>query len=235
MIDKIEEIDSGFTAIWSKLVKLECGSLFVNKNLPNDPFFDKLTNVTCHSEKMIDDALALFQEYNTKPFVYVLEDPIFEKLLGKRNFVFYDTQYVLKKSTPLSQEVFKVHKIAKKDSLLWADIFCKSYNCIEWIDEVNSIVRNSISMVQYLVDAGNNASCVTLYENNNIMGLYCLGTIQDKRRRGLAKSLINHALNQVKIKNLNFLVLETYARDNLLKFYLMLGFEIIYKKKIFTI
>ena len=235
MISKIEDIDQSFTGIWSKTVPMECGILFVNPNLTNDVFFNKLTNITCRSEKMIDDALTLFEKNHTRPFVYTLNNVELEELLHKKGFRFYDAQYVLKQPSNSNLEYLPVHHIAKKDSLLWAEIFCKSYDCLDWIDEVNTIVRNSVLEVEYLVDSEYNASCVALYEKNSILGLYCLGTVPEQRKKGLAKSLINYALNKVKTKNLNFLMLETYQMDDLLKFYSQMGFEKIYEKKIYAI
>ena len=235
MIDKIEENDLGFTAIWSKMKALECGTLFINANLPNDLFFDKLTNITCLSEKMIDDVIEIFHENKMHPFVYTLNNQKLEELLLIKNFKFYDTQYVLKKSALPDNKNFLVHQIGKKDSFLWADIFCKSYDCYDWVNEVNSIVRDSSLQVEYLIDEKHNASCVALFEKNSILGLYCLGTIPEKRKKGLAKLLINYALNKVKSRNLDFLMLETYHRDGLLDFYSKLGFEKVYEKKIYTI
>ena len=235
MISKIEENEFGFTGIWSKMTKLECGLFFANPNLPNDIFFDKLTNITCLSEKMIDEAVVLFEKNKTWPFVYVLDNQKLEELLLKKNFRLYDTHHIMKKPISSKVEYNPVHHITRKDALLWTEIFCKSYDCLDLTDEVNSIVRNSISDVVYLVDSDYNASCVALYEKNSMLGLYCLGTIPEYRKKGLAKSLINYALNQVRDKNLDFLMLETYARDNLLKFYSNLGFEQVYEKKIYAI
>lgn len=235
MIDKIEPNDLGFTAIWSNTTQLECGTLFMNTNLPDDLFFDKLTNVTCLSEKMIDETIDVFHKNNMRFFVYTLNNTLLEEFLLKKNFKFYDTQHVLKKRSILDIDTSHIHHIEKKDSLLWAEIFCKSYDCYDWIDEVNDIVRRSLSQVEYLVDAEHNASCVALYEKNSILGLYCLGTLPEKRKKGLAKLLINYALNKVKIKNLDFLMLETYQKDDLLGFYSKLGFEKLYEKKIYTI
>jgi len=235
MISKIEENESSFTSIWSKVTKLECGLFFANPNLSNDLFFNKLTNITCLSEKMIDEALVLFDKNKTRAFVYVSDNPELEELLRKKNLRLYDVHHIMKKSMSSEIECNPVHHITRKDSLLWTEVFCKSYDCLDWTDEVNSVVRNSISDVGYVVDSDYNASCVALYEKNSILGLYCLGTMPEYRKKGLAKSLINYALNQVLHKNLDFLMLETYARDNLLKFYSNLGFEQIYEKKVYTI
>ncbi len=235
MISKIEENDIAFTALWSNMTILECGYFFANQNLPNDIFFDKLTNITCLSEKMIEEALSLFQKNNTRPFVYVLDNPELEELLRKKGFTLYDTQHVLKKTGDSKQENLAVHHIARKDSLLWSDIFCRSFDCPEWIDEVNAIVRNSISNVEYLVDSEYNGSCVALFEKGFVLGLYCLGTVKENRKKGLARLLINYAIDQVRLRNLEFLMLETYGLDGLIDFYSNLGFEKVYEKKIYSI
>jgi len=235
MIDKIEENDLGFTAVWSTMKELEGGTLFINTKLPNDLFFDKLTNITCLSEKMIDDVIEIFHKNNMHLFVYALNNQKLEELLLKKNFKFYDTQHVLRKSDISDDKNFPVRHIEKKDSILWAEIFCKSYDCYDWIDEVNRIVQDSYSQVEYLIDEKHNASCVALFEKNSILGLYCLGTLPEKRKKGLAKLLINYALNRVKSRNLDFLMLETYQRDDLLDFYSKLGFKKVYEKQVYTI
>ena len=76
---------------------------------------------------------------------------------------------------------------------------------------------------------------MVLYEKNSILGLYCLGTVPSGRKQGYAASLIDFALHEVHSRNLEFLMLETYERDDLSKFYANLGFEDIYQKNIYTI
>lgn len=235
MISKIEENEYDFTKLWSHGDILECGTLFANQNLPNDPFFNKFTNVTCQNEKMIDEILFLFRKYNTRPFVCVLDNLDFEKFLHEKKFTVYDIQHVFKKSFTPDAKDLSVRRITKKDSFLWSEIFCKSFDCYDWIDEVNYIVRNSLDKIEYLIDEKYNASCVALYEKHSMLGLYCLGVLPEKRKNGLAKLLTNYALNLVKKRNLDFLMLETYEHDNLLEFYSKLGFENVYKKKIYTI
>ncbi len=233
MISDVEENDLGFTNIWSKSVQLECGILFVNPQLPDDIFFDKLTNVTCANERMLDDSLLLFRQNNTKPFVYSLEHPALESLLSRKGFVHYDTQHVLVNKTKSSTKP-KIRKISNDDSVLWTKTFCQAYDCQEWLESVNEIVKNSHNSVEYVLDESAN-SCMALYQKNSIMGLYCLGTIPSMRNKGLAASLINFAIHEVNQKKLELLMLETYERDNLLDFYAKLGFEKLYQKKVYTI
>lgn len=233
MIQQIESNDNGFTGIWSNAHQLECGTLFLNPKLSDDVFFDKLTNVTCTSEKMIDESLEKFQKNHSRPYVYSLNYPEFENMLKRKGFVYYDAQFVLKKRTLPSKKP-KATKISHSKISLWAKIFCEAYDCQDWAEPVNSILQNSLSSVDYFVDESN-SSCMALYEKNSILGLYCLGTMPNRRRQGTAASLIDFALHEVYSRNLEFLMLETYERDNLSKFYSNLGFESIYDKIIYTI
>ncbi|MGB9003506.1 MAG: GNAT family N-acetyltransferase, partial [Nitrosotalea sp.] len=119
-------------------------------------------------------------------------------------------------------------------SILWSKTFCNSYDCHDWLVPVDDIVKKSLSSIGYYVD-DSISSCVALYEKNSMLGLYCLGTIPSMRKKGLAVLLIDFALSEVKKRNLELLMLETYQRDGLLDFYLKLGFKEIYRKNIYTI
>jgi GNAT superfamily N-acetyltransferase len=233
MIQKIESNDNGFTGLWSNVTQLNCGTLFLNPNLPDDIFFDKLTNVTCISEKTITESVEQFQKNRSKPYIYALNYTEFEDFLKGKGFVYYDTQHVLKKRM-LPSQIPDVTKITSDNIEMWTNIFCEAYDCQEWVEPVNSILKNSLSSVEYFVDKSN-SSCVALYENDSVLGLYCLGTIPSRRKRGSAVSLIDFALHKVQSRNLEFLMLETYERDNLLKFYSKLGFENVYQKTVYTI
>lgn len=233
MIQKTESNDYGFTELWSNTSQLECGTLFLNPNLSDDLFFNKLTNVTCTSEKMISESLEKFQKSNSKPYVYSLNYPELEDYLKDRGFVYCETQHVLKKRTS-SQKKPTTTKITSETISLWTKIFCEAYDCLDWTEHVNSILKNSLSIAEYYVDESS-SSCMALYERNSVLGLYCLGTIPSRRRQGTATSLIDFASHEVKSRNLEFLMLETYERDDLSKFYSTLGFEKIYSKQIYSI
>lgn len=233
LISRLEDVGNSFTSLWASSIPLKCGTFFFNSDLPNDIFLDKLTNITCISDEMLDDALALFAKHDAPPYVYTLNYPELEKSLLSKNFRLYDVQHVLTKVSDLSK-ISKARMISNDDSMLWSKTFCHAYDCHDWLSSVDGIVKKSIPQVGYYVD-DSISSCVALYEKNWILGLYCLGTIPSMRKKGLAVSLIDFALNEVKRRNLESLMLETYQRDGLLDFYLKLGFKEIYQKNIYTI
>lgn len=233
MMQKIGSNDDGFTNLWSSSTQLECGTLFLNPNLSDDLFFNKLTSITCTSEKMIAESIELFQKNNSTPYVYSVNYPELETFLTSNGFVYFDTQHVLKKRK-LSSKKPDVIRIASDTISLWTEIFCKAYDCPGWQKSVSSILENSLLMAEYYIDESH-SSCMVLYEKDSVLGLYCLGTVPSKRKHGFASSLIDFALHEVTSRNLEFLMLETYERDNLLKFYTNLGFESVCQKKVYTI
>ena len=233
LIQQIESNDAGFTGIWSPSKKLECGTLFLNSQLSNDVFFNKLSAVTCINEKMIEQLSEQVRKNRTNLFVHSLNYPEFEKLLKAKGFIYHDTQYVLKK-TSLTPKKSSAVKISSDTISVWTKIFCEAYDCPEWFESVSLIVQKSLSVIDYFVDESM-SSCVALYQANSILGLYCLGTIPSRRKQGTASSLIDFATNEVQSRNLDFLMLETYGKDKLLKFYSKLGFETLYFKNVYSI
>lgn len=233
MMEQIESNDLGFTATWSSAVKMKCGTLFFNPSLPDDVFFDKLSDITCLSEETIDQAVDLLKKNCSVPCVYSVNYAELETLLEKKGFTEYDTQHAMIKR-PMPQKKSNVVQITPSSIAVWVDVFCKAYGCPGWEMPLFPILESSLGSVDYFVDESK-SSCMALYEKGSVLGLYCLGTVPEKRNQGIAASLIGHALNEAYSRNLDYLVLETYERDNLVGFYSHLGFESAYCKKVYSI
>lgn len=233
MIEQLEENDSRFTSLWSNSIKLACGIVYENPRLQDDQFFNKLANVTCISQSMIDEAITHFNKNNTRPFVYSLNNKELENFLQQQGFSKHDTLHVLIKKSQV-QNCNKVRKISDDEIPLWSEIFCESFYCHEWKSEIISILQRTILHADYYVD-DSNSGCTVLYQSDGILGLYCLGTIPSARKKGIASSIVEFACAEAASRNLQFLMLETYGRDNLRKFYSELGFEEVYSKEVFTI
>ncbi|MGI8720395.1 MAG: hypothetical protein ACR2KF_07710, partial [Nitrososphaeraceae archaeon] len=69
--------------------------------------------------------------------------------------------------------------------------------------------------------------------NNNIV-LYCLGTVQPLRKKGVARQLRGNARKREKEKDYTTLVVQTLTEEKYDEFYKKLGFRTIYKKGLFT-
>src|SRR5574337_508337 len=229
LISRLEAIDLAFTGLWSNSVNLGYGTFFFNQDLPNDIFFDKLANIASLDDKKLNDSLELFEKYQTMPYIYTLNRPDLEEKLIEKKFRLYDIQHVLTKIPDTHTKKSLARLILPDESMLWSKTFCSAYDCKDWIVPVDKIVKRSIKSIDYYTDESM-SSCVALHESNDMLGLYCLGTVPEMRKKGHAVSLIDFATEEVKRRNLEFLMLETYQRDNLLDFYFNQGFKEIYHK-----
>lgn len=229
----MEKIDEAFTGLWSKPTKLQYGTFFFNVEFSNDIFFNKLTGVTYVNDEILDDVITLFNDNHTTPYVYSLNRPDLEEKLLAKNFRLHDTQHVLTKNYGAKSN-HVARRVSSDESTPWSKIFCEAYDCHDWMDAVDRIVKGSTESVEYYINE-TASSCMALYESNSILGLYCLGTIPGMRGKGFAASLIGFALDEVKRRKLELLMLETYGMDGLLDFYLKLGFRKEYEKNIYTI
>lgn len=233
LISRLERTDLGFSGLWSGSIKLGGRIFFFNSSFPDDLFFNKLASITSLNEMEIGQSLDLFERNHTKPYFYLFDKGSIEEMLLRQNFKLYDTQHVLVRARDIESKS-SARRISEGDSGMWSEIFCKAYDCEGWLDSVDKAVKNSIGLAEYYLD-DSKSSCMTLYEKSQILGLYCLGTIPSMRKKGHAASLIQFAQMEVNRRGLDYLMLETYGRDNLLDFYFNMGFKEIYVKKIYTI
>lgn len=182
LISRLEAIDLAFTGYWSKFITLRCGSFYFNQDLPNDVFFNKMTNISCIDDETLRESLLLFKKNHTIPYFYVLNRPDLEEKLLKKNFRIYDSQHVLIKA-PNNGEAQQALKISSKDAANWSKIFCDAYDCNDWLNSVVALVQNSSDFIEYYVDKSM-SSCVALCEAKSMLGLYCLGTVPEMRHKG---------------------------------------------------
>jgi GNAT superfamily N-acetyltransferase len=135
----------------------------------------------------------------------------------------------------------EIEEVNKQDLGEWIDIFCKSFDSLETKNEATSIITKHYSKLTLLVARYNlnqrihPAGCCLLFEKNNNIGLYCLGTIQGFRKRGIASQLIANAIKKAKDKDYSTLVMQTLTEEKYDEFYKKLGFRTIYEKELFTL
>ncbi len=72
-----------------------------------------------------------------------------------------------------------------------------------------------------------------LYSSGKLVGMYCVGTLKEHRKKGIASDMIRHA-SSIALKEGKRLVLQTLESDSLLNFYSSNGFSLTYTKTIYT-
>jgi GNAT superfamily N-acetyltransferase len=122
----------------------------------------------------------------------------------------------------------------------WIDVFCKSFDSEHIKDEVTNIISKHYQKLTLLVAHHNLdkvkyfVGCCLLYEKKESIGLYCLGTIQHFRRKGVARELIASAVRIAKNNDHNLLIVQTLTKEGYEGFYKKLGFRTIYKKMLYS-
>ena len=245
-IDNIDENESSFCSLWSRThQKINCVELFLNHILGDDYFFNRL-NIK-NSCRNISDILNSIKNSHTN-----YHDSLYLHLIcnNERNCVKFSipkfgtmkilgldlNKYVLESES----DHIEIDVIDKDHLYNWIDVFCRSFDSIHIKDEVTNIISKHYQKLTLLVAHYNLdqvkyfVGCCLLYEKKESIGLYCLGTIQHFRRKGVARELIASAVRIAKNNGHNLLIVQTLTKEGYEEFYKKLGFRTIYKKMVYT-
>ena len=77
--------------------------------------------------------------------------------------------------------------------------------------------------------------CCLLFPTNDVLGLYCLGTVQRFRNKGIASSLIDFAITYAKMNGFNLIGLQTLHSEHTTGFYQRRYFMTVYTDAIFSL
>jgi GNAT superfamily N-acetyltransferase len=253
----MEHNESTFCSLWTERIRInDCTSLFVNEKLGDDYFFNRINNTLCCYNGDADDdkgtaisalqnSVRVFSERRLKCFVYIDDsDALMETILLKNRFTLLDTMQGFRCSINemrLENQKIHVDKIGMDLLPLWIDVFCKSFNAIDWKSEVHRILETHFDeltlLIGYIKSNSNQipAGCALLFNKHRVNGLYCLGTVQSFRRQGLAGKIVKASLDMTKKQNNSFLICQAFTNEGFAEFYKKIGFQLVYKKKIYTL
>ena len=254
----MEHNESTFCSLWTDQIKInECTYLFINEKLGDDYFFNRIINTPCcyngdtddnDSTVMsaLQDSVSIFSERKLKCFVYIDEsDALMEAILLKKKFTLLDTMQAFRSSylnkIRLENQKIRVDKIGMDLLPVWIDLFCKSFNVLDWKSELHRILETNFNeltlLIGYIKSNSSEipAGCGLLFNKHRVNGLYCLGTVESFRRQGLAGEIVEASLDIAKKQNNNILICQAFTNEGLVEFYKKLGFQLVYKKKIYTI
>jgi hypothetical protein len=246
----MEYNESTFCSLWTERIKVNnCTDLFINEKFREDYFFNRVNNILCcHDDDVrpvLAESIRIFSERGLKCFVYIdYSDATLEKILLENRFTLLDTMQAFRSN--IIEVQYENHNIYvdKIDIALlpvWIDVFCKSFNALEWKSEVERILKmhfNELTLlVAYAKSKSNHipAGCALLFNLYKLTGLYCLGTVPYLRRQGLARKIIKVSLDIVRQQRTDFLICQAFTNEGFAGFYKRLGFQLVYKKKIYVL
>ncbi|WP_458747118.1 GNAT family N-acetyltransferase [Candidatus Nitrosocosmicus sp. T] len=130
----------------------------------------------------------------------------------------------------------------------WIDVYISSFGiAMEKRNIIRTILhkenfRNSkfILSEQKSIDNINQLNlepmgCCMFFPTNNVLGLYCLGTNQKYRNKGIASRIIDFAVAYAIINNLNYLGLQALYSDHKIEFYQRRQFTKVYTNAIYSL
>ena len=248
----MENNESTFCSLWTEHIKVNnCASLFINERFGEDYFFNRVSNIlNCDDVRsVLEKSIRIFSERRLNCYVYVGDkdddsETIVEKILLEKRFTLLDTIQAFRSNiNKIKYENYNIY-VNKIDIALlpvWIDVFCKSFDTFEWKSEVERILKLHFSELTLLIayvksnSSQTPAGCALLFNLDETTGLYCLGTIPPFRRQGLAKKIIKVSLDIATQQNTHYLILQAFTKEGFQEVYKRLGFELIYKKKIYVL
>ena len=244
-IENINDNESSFCYLCSRAYqKIDCVELFSNDKLGDDYFFNRL-NIRYPCNDLAETLNTIRSKHRGEIdtfYIHLICDPnSFNLSLPK-----FGTMKILGFDVNNNNELYNINDIQikevhKQDLAEWVHIFCNSFDSLEIKNEVTSIITKHFSKFALLVahyksnQRKHPAGCCLLFEKNNNMGLYCLGTIRDYRKKGVARQLIGSAIQLVKNNDYDTLIVQTLIEEKYDEFYKKLGFRTIYEKELFTL
>jgi len=253
----MEHNESTFCSLWTESIKVnDCTNLFMNEKLGDDYFFNRISNTpSCYNGDADDDdgtamsalqdSVRIFSERKLKCFVYIgYSDALMEAILLKNKFTLLDTMQAFRsKMNKVLLENPKIHvdKIDLNLLPVWIDVFCKSFNALDWKSEAHRILETHFDELTLLIGyiKSNSrqipAGCALLFNKHRVNGLYCLGTVHSFRRQGVAGKIVETCLDISNKQSNSFLICQAFTNEGFTEFYKKLGFQLVYKKKIYVL
>jgi GNAT superfamily N-acetyltransferase len=241
--------ESTFCSLWTERIKLNnCMELFINKKFSEDYFFNRVNNILCccdNVRSVLKEAARIFSERGLKCYVYIDDSyTVLEKILLETRFTLLDTMQAFRSNINKIQyenQKIYVDKIDIDLLPIWIDLFCKSFNALEWKSEVERILKmhfNELTLLVAYIKRNSTqipAGCALLFNLHGLIGLYCLGTIPSFRRQGLARKIIKVSLDIARQQSATFLICQAFTNEGFAEIYERLGFQLVYKKKIYVL
>ncbi|MDQ3718535.1 MAG: GNAT family N-acetyltransferase [Thermoproteota archaeon] len=234
-----------FCSLWTEHFRIRnCADILLNEKLTEDYFFNRLTNITCiEIDTAIDEGVRISLKKGIDCYVYVPDDnkKLEDMLLGK-GFTLVDSMSVLRCTTnsiEYDNNNIDITKIDIDSIPIWVDVFCDAFDIQNWKNEVQRIIQSHfkelILLVSYLKNKSNvPVGCTALFHRCSLIGLYCLGTVSGFRGQGIATKMVKVALEIAQQSGLDFIFLQAFANEGIIGFYNKLGFQTIYKKKVYA-
>ncbi len=233
----MEYNENRFVSFFTDKFRLSCATIYANRIMNDDPFFNRLTEIDCKDlDSIIKEAENTFKSINVKPFIHSIDQELKRKL-EEHNYILFDKISVLLLESAYTIKGVKgieVKKVSKDDLEQWVNVYSIAFDTQSYKYEIYNRLKGLNALDLYIADIkGVIVGCMALLPSKHLVGLYALGVLPDYRRLGVASTLIRYAYDYAHANNLD-LFLQTCLSKNTLNYYIKHGFVQLYIKEIYT-
>jgi ribosomal protein S18 acetylase RimI-like enzyme len=228
-MEKLETNEFEFWSYWADSHTCHEKLFLIKSSYFREFFFNRAFFLDCE----IKSKMKYVYPFYSSDFCISLPDDCSEKPRLKK----LDRMFVLKMENP---EGGNFNSALINNSIEdWCYVYLLSfYGSVELMDGTVRSVRKAVSsgrteLLGYFKD-GKLLGVSALYNTEGIVGMYCIGTLKEYRRRGIASDMIRHASKIARERNKE-LILQTLESDSLLSFYLSKGFYLAYTKTLYIV
>lgn len=222
----MEENEEKFVSLFSDRYDNNL-KIYVNKVMSDDPFFNRAYIQS--NAFNLEEFERICKMLNVKIYLYAYKE---HKELERYGYILYDKISTLLLESPYLIKGIEHIRIEKvKETKEWLDVYSAAFE--DYRDEMENRLRHAKELELYTANIKDKTvGCMALLSSKSLLGLYCLGILPEFRMLGVASSLIRYAYLSSRERNL-YLFLQTFLKDNLLRYYIKRGFVQMYIKYIY--
>ena len=157
-------------------------------------------------------------------------------------FMIIEQMHILTKEVRKSTEKpdSGIEVLVTREPELWNNAFIKSFQIPKvWVPELRRRLGSAINdpstklLIAKEKERSEASGCLLLHNTpGDCMGVYCVGTIPERRSRGIARAMMAEAELEAERKNCDILLLQTVASDGVTPMYLRMGYEIAFERDV---
>ena len=226
---------------WAHAVWLGSSSCLLTSEYLREPFFNRACILNCRKAgATVAWAETRFMSQSTSSTITIF-DSCTKAADGLRASGYrpVDTMTVLLSIGPgTSQSPAQITVSKRSDAARWTHAYLEAfYDGQELAPHITPIVDRLLKLSAVtLLEAsvgGDTAGVLAIFRTVGLAGVYCVGTIPEHRRKGVAAALLSHAQAIAEAEG-RHLFLQSLASDGTLSYYLERGFRALYSKKLLS-
>lgn len=242
-VRNIELNEAGWWSNWGEIRRFGSGAWVLMSDRFGETFFNRGCFIDCKNETGILRRMEdLFENRNLTPNFFVQESCTeIAARLKQSGYEDVDAMAVMAPQRPGLKKAEGIAVSVANETALrdWVRVYLLSfYGELSLSKHVSEIIDSVAGRPETTLLLGKiddrDAGALALYRTNEILGVYCVGTLPEFRRMGVAATMLRHA-KATAISERRHMILQTILSDGYGDFYEARGFDTLYVKHLFTL